>query len=403
LIVNYYKKKKPKMQPNEVRQLFYLDPNTNFLNFGSFGATPKTILQHQQALQIQMEADPVHFIIETGPQLLAESRAALGQFIHCAADDVVYVTNPTYAVNIVAKSLNLQPTDEILASNIEYGACDKTWEFYCKKAGATYVRQPITLPLTNEETFVQAFFAGITPNTKLIFLSQITSSTALILPAQAICNKAAQLGIPVFIDGAHVPGHIPLNLQQLNPTYYTGACHKWMMTPKGSSFFYCKKEYQNTLDPAIISWGYQSQTPSHSQFLDYHQFNGTRDYTAFLCIPKALQFMQQHNWQALTQQAKTLASNFAATFSQQLQTQPLAPLHSNFLGQIISTKINCPNSFALHNYLYATHKIQVPVMPQNTDVYIRYSVQPFTTQQNLTHLATAMATAQQQGLWSPIN
>ena len=144
------------------------------------------------------------------------------------------------------------------------------------------------------ETFIEEFFKGLTPNTKAIFISQITSSTALILPVKEICDIAKQKGLLTIVDGAHVPAHIPLNLQELKADIYTGACHKWMMTAKGCSFLYIKKEFQKLYAPLIISWGFDSAMPSHSQFLDYHQMQGTRDFSAMLTIPKAIAFMQDN-------------------------------------------------------------------------------------------------------------
>ena len=257
------------------KQHFLLRPDITFLNFGSFGACVKPVFERYQQFQRELEEDPVQFITVTGPRYLQEAREALGTYIGCGADDTVFVTNPSYAVNAVAKSFSLQPGDEVLTTDLEYGACDRTWDYYCKKAGARYVRQPIPLPLQSREQFLDAFFSGLSPRTKLIFISHLTSSTALRLPVELVCERARQEGIPVFIDGAHAPGHVPLDLAALDPDYYTGACHKWMMTPKGSSFLYAKKDKQNGIDPLIVSWGYQALFPSSSQFLDYHQFDVT--------------------------------------------------------------------------------------------------------------------------------
>lgn len=161
--------------------------------------------------------------------------------------------NPSYAINIIAKCIDLKPGDEILTTDLEYGAMDKTWNYYCKQKGANYIRQPIHLPLTTKEAIVEQFFKGLTQKTKAIFISQITSSTALILPVKEICEIAKQKGLLTIVDGAHVPAHIPLNLQELKADIYTGACHKWMMTPKGCSFLYVAKEQQHWIDPLIIS------------------------------------------------------------------------------------------------------------------------------------------------------
>ena len=244
-----------------LRQQFLLRSDITYLNFGSFGACPRPVFEQYQRYQLELEQEPVQFIVETGLQYLAASRKALATYINADPDDLVYVVNPSHAVNIVAKSIALQPGDQILTTSLEYGACDRTWEFYCSKAGAQYIKQPIRLPLISQEDFVDQFFKGVTAKTKLIFLSHITSSTALRFPVELIIKEAQKRGLLTFIDGAHAPGQLPLDLKELDADFYTGACHKWMMTPKGSSFLFAKRERQSMLEPLVVSWGYKSDHP----------------------------------------------------------------------------------------------------------------------------------------------
>src|SRR5690606_7954225 len=268
-----------------MKDQFLLREDITFLNFGSFGACPKPVFETYQQFQSELESEPVEFIVRKAPQYLKNARKALGEFLNCHEDDVVCVTNPSYAVNIIAKSLNLQPGDEILTTDLEYGACDRTWNYYCKKSGARYIQHPTRFPIQSKEEFAESFIKSITPKTKLIFLSHITSSTALRLPVEEICAEARKRGIMTFIDGTHGPAQVEVDLQKTDCDIYTGACHKWMMAPKGSSFLYVKKELQDLFDPLVISWGYESDTPSHSRFIDYHEMQGTRDLSAFCAIP----------------------------------------------------------------------------------------------------------------------
>jgi isopenicillin-N epimerase len=382
--------------PN-IKSQFLLDPAITFLNFGSFGACPKVVVENQQKWQRELEFNPVQFITVNGIQYLQQSREALGAYIGCHADDVVYVTNPSYAVNIVAKSINLKAGDEVLTTNLEYGACDRTWKYYCNKVGATYVQQQINLPIQSKAAFLQDFFAGVTAKTKLIFISHITSSTGLILPVQEICDYANEKGILVFVDGAHAPAHVALDLQQLNVDIYTGACHKWMMTSKGSSFFYVKKSIQHLFDPLIISWGYDAIAPSHSQFLDYHQMQGTRDFTAFLTIPTAIQFMAENNWKEQSLQCKNLVLENAQRFYSLLKTAPISPLNYEFIGQMLSIPIRTNNATALKATLYNDYNIEIPIMQQNDTTYIRYSIQAFNNQQDLDILYNALGRVIEKG------
>jgi len=373
-----------------LKQQFLLREDITYLNFGSFGACPKPIFEKYQQFQLELEQEPVQFITVNGLKYLETARQALGSYLHCDKDDIVYVTNPSYAVNTVAKSINLKPGDEILTSNLEYGACDKAWEYYCEKTGVVYVKQPVTLPVRSKEEFVNRFLKGVSSKTKLVFISHITSSTGLRFPVEEICALAKKKGILTFVDGAHAPGQVPLNLQESPFDIYTGACHKWMMTPKGSSFLYVKKELQHMIDPLVVSWGYKALFPSHSTFLDYHQMNGTRDYSAFLTIPAAIQFMEAHNWQQVAADCRKLVQENAAAFCELLGSEPLAPVHDDFILQLFSAEIKAPEPEKLYRHFFDNYKIEIPVMRHGDKVYLRYSINAFNSQQDLDNLFEAI-------------
>lgn len=379
------------LSPMNLRQQFHLNPNIIHLNHGSFGACPKPIFDDYQRWQLELEQDTVHFFARRGPELLANSRKVLGEFIGCEADDVVYTMNPSYAMNIIAKSFPLEQGDEILATNLEYGAMDRTWNYYCNKAGAKYVQQHITLPVTSKEQLVDEFFQGITPNTKAIFISHITSTTALILPVADICARAKELGLITIIDGAHVPGQLPLDLSTLNADIYTGACHKWLLTPKGSSFLYVRRGLQSMFDPLVISWGFESDNPSGSQFIDYHQLQGTRDFSAFLTIPKALEFRKDFDWENVSVEARTTSQNNYARFAEVANGKMLSPISDDFLPQMCSLEINCSDIVNLGSLLYQKYGIEIPVFQHWGKTYIRYSFQGYNTQKDLDVLFDALA------------
>lgn len=369
---------------------FLLDSTITFLNHGSFGACPQPIFDEFQRFQRELELDPVHFIQKKLPVYLKQAKAPLGEFIGCNPKDFFFVPNPTVAINTVMRSLQLQPGDEILATNHEYGAMDRTWHFYCKKSGAKYVRQPITLPVVSKEQIIAEFWKGYTSKTKVIFLNHISSSTALIFPVKEICDKAQELGLITIVDGAHVPGHIDLDLADLNPDFYTGTLHKWMLAPKGSSFLYVKKEFQDDIDPLVVSWGYESLAPSESRFLDYHEYQGTNDHSAFLCTPTVIHFLKENDWKTKSEACKQIVLENYQRFCDLLQTQPIAPITSEFLGQMASIPVKTTKPAELKDLLYNQYKIQIPVMPLNDKVYLRYSINAYNTQEDLDVLYRAL-------------
>jgi isopenicillin-N epimerase len=376
---------------NPLRSQFLLRPDVHYLNFGSFGATPSPVFDSYQRWQRLLESEPVQFIAFDGVGYLAESRRALAEYLKVAdPDELVYVTNPSYAVNTVAASLDLGPGDEVLATDIEYGACDRAWDFHCKEKGAVYRRQHIRLPVTDKETFLEDLFAGVNERTRVLFISHITSATALRLPVEEACVRAKALGLITFIDGAHAPAHIPLDLSALQADFYTGACHKWMMAPKGCSFLFARKEMQPFLKPLVVSWGYKAAAPSHSMFLDHQQMNGTRDFSAFLTVPDCIAFMRAHDWEAVSARCRSMVRENAPRFYELMETQPISPISEEWLGQMVSIPIKTDMPELLQRRLFTDYKIEVPVMRQGSDVYLRYSINAFNAQEDLDALFDAL-------------
>lgn len=373
-----------------IKSQFYLDPEITFLNHGSFGACPKPIFENYQYWQSELEKQPVRFLQKELPGYLKTSKKALAEYIHCAPEDFFFTPNPTTAINTVMRSIKLQPSDEILTTNHEYGAMDRTWNYYARQSGAKYMRQNISLPIVSKEQILEQFWSGYTPKTKVVFLNQISSATALIFPVKEICEKARALGLITIIDGAHVPGHIDLNIAELNPDYYTGTLHKWMLAPKGCSFLYVRKELQDSLDPLVVSWGYDSVAPGASRFLDYHEQQGTRDIAAFLTAPAAIQFLQKNNWSEQSQKCKQMILDVYADFCALLGSEPICPVTSEFLGQMCSIPIKTQKPFELKEILYNQYKIEIPVMQIDHGIFLRISLNTYNDKRDLEILKHAL-------------
>jgi isopenicillin-N epimerase len=374
-----------------MKDLFLLDESITYLNHASFGACPKPIFKEWQRFQRELETQPVHFFQKKLTIYSKTAREKLASYIHCNAEDVFFTANPTMAVNTIMRSLVLEAGDEILSTNHEYGAMDRTWSFFCKKTGAKFIKQPISLPIVSKEEMIEEFWKGYSLKTKVIFINQMSSATALIFPVKEICDKAQELGLITIVDGAHVPGHISLNIQELNPDYYTGTLHKWMLAPKGSSFLYVKKEFQNDLDPLVVSWGYESLTPSDSQLIDYHEYQGTRDVSAFLCTPAVIAFLENNNWTAQSEICKKLVLDNYKRFCDLLGTAPICPVTAEFLGQMASIPVNTNKPTELKDLLFEKYKIEIPVMPLLGKHYIRYSINAYNSQEDLDILYNALA------------
>jgi isopenicillin-N epimerase len=388
--------------PNSLRSQFLLDPDVVFLNHGSFGACPRPVFEAYQQWQCELERQPVAFMARRAPGLLAEARARLAAYLGVeSADHLVYFTNPTTALNMVARSLamgdhagapRLRAGDEILTTDHEYPALDNTWNFIAHQTGARYVRRPIPLPVTSAADFVETFWAGVTERTKVIFISHITSPTALIFPAQEICRRARAAGLISIVDGAHAPGQIALNLAEVGADVYVGACHKWLCAPKGSAFLYARPEAQAWLEPLVVSRGWGHQPPAAmSALVAYHEVQGTRDLAAFLAVPAAIEFQAQNDWPAVRRRCHELASSTRRRINALTGLDPLCPDSAGWFGQMASVRLPVVDPDQLGRRLYEEYRIEVPLMQWNGQPLLRVSFQAYNDQADADALVDALA------------
>ncbi len=381
----------------DLRADFLLDPSVTFLNHGSYGACPRPVFEEYQRWQLELERQPVEFLGRRYYDLLAESRAALGHYLGVDGDDLVYTDNATMGVNIVLRSLDLKPGDEIVTTDHEYGACDLAWQFLHEQNGVVIHRAPITLPVSSKDEIVQSIFRRVTERTKVIYLSHITSGSALIFPVEEICGKAREAGILTLIDGAHVPGQIPLDLTEIGADIYTGNCHKWLCAPKGSGFLHVRPEHQAWMESMIVSWGWGEGHETHraaSQFISRNQWQGTGGYAAYLTVPTAIAFQGEHDWPTVRALCHDLAAEAEARILALSGLPPISPPDPAdgwpWFAQMRAIPLPPVDLPQLKRRLYEDDRIEVPMVAIPTMPLIRVSVQAYNSPADIDALVTAL-------------
>jgi isopenicillin-N epimerase len=373
-----------------LRDLFLLRPDVIFLNHGSFGACPRPVFAAYQSWQLELERQPVEFLGRRFTGLMAQARAALAGFVGAEADDLVYVPNATTGLNVVARSLPLRPGDEVLATDHEYGALDRTWRFICQKRGATYINHPLPLPWESPEAVVEALWSGVTERTRVLFISHITSPTALILPVAELARRARAAGILTIVDGAHGPGQVDLDLRELGADIYVGNCHKWMMAPKGAAFLYARREVQEWLEPLVVSWGWQSEKPGPSRFVDEQEWQGTRDIAAYLAVPAAIAFMEEHEWPRVRQECHELLRQAREEVAALTGLPPICPDSPEWTAQMAALPLPDCDAAGLQRRLYEEFTIEVPIISWGGRTFVRVSIQGYNTEADVAALVGAL-------------
>jgi isopenicillin-N epimerase len=371
---------------NEWAALWPLDPSVAFLNHGSYGACPAEVLRYQAALRAEMEAEPVRFLGRELDDRLDAARARLGAFVGADPDDLAFVSNATGGVNAVLRSLRLAAGDELLTTDHAYQACRNTLDFVAERSGARVVTVTLPFPVTSPQAIVDTVLAGVTPRTRLALLDHITSPTALILPLARLVAALAARGIDAVVDGAHAPGMVPLDLRALGAAYYSGNCHKWLCTPKGSAFLWVRRDRQADVHPLTISHGAKGERAGRSRFRLEFDWTGTQDPTAWLTVPMAIDYLAglvPGGWPALMARNRALALEARRLLCAAAGTEPACP--EEMIGSIASVILPDNRTVEtgwrvrdpIQGRLFESWGIEVPIMrwPAPPKRMIRVSAQ----------------------------
>ena len=379
------------MSTTSTRDHFLLDPDVTFLNHGSFGACPRPVFSDYQQWQLQLERQPVEFLGRRAPEMLAVVRQRLGEYFNASADSLALMMNATWGINVVIRSLDLEPGDEVLTTNHEYGANTMAWDWLLAKSGASLIQHAIDLPVSTHEDVVDSLWSKVTDRTKAIFMSHITSPTALTLPAQEVCRRARDHGILTIIDGAHVPGHIPLDLQEFGADIYAGNLHKWFCAPKGAGFLYVRPEEQGWVESLIVSWGWGTNGQlSPSTYVVRNEWQGTRDIAAFLAIPAAIAFQEESGWPENQHRGHLLASQARTQVAELTGLEQICPDSCDWFGQMTTFPVPTDDPLALKTRLYDEFRIEIPRISWNGQAFLRASFQAYNTEEDIDRLIEAL-------------
>ena len=390
------------LKPNRgpLEKYWSFDPDVIFLNHGSFGATPNLVMEEQNRIRARLESDPVRFFEREAFDLMNEANEKLSNFLNAESDGMTFCQNATSGVNTVLRSLILNQGDEIIIPNHSYQACWNAIDFVASRWGAKVIVVNLPFRCESEEEIIEPLLEAITPRSVLAMIDTVTSPTGLRMPFEKLVSEFQSRGVDVLLDAAHGPGLVPMDLMKLDAAWVTGNCHKWLCSPKGSAFLHIREDKKKETKPLTISHGHNADLSPQEKFRFEFDWQGTRDPSAILCIPKSIEVLQSMvsgGFDEIMEHNNTLALNARNLLCESLGTNPPTP---NSMISAMAT-IDLPGTYSggadimgdpLHNRLLDEFDIQVPVFPwpHHKMRYIRISAYLYNTIEEYEYLGKTL-------------
>jgi isopenicillin-N epimerase len=378
--------------------LWPLDPDATYLNHGTVGVTPRAVLEAQQRWRDRIERHPARFMLRElwsftgstadGPPLIRQAAAEVASFVGARADDLVFIDNTSTGVNAVMRSLPLASGDEVLLTDHAYGGIVTAVRYCAERVGAPVRTVEMPYPAFSAAEAVDRIVSALTDHTRLVIVDHIAAESALVFPVEQIVKACHERGVPVLVDGAHVPGQLPLNVSTIGADFYIANLHKWAMAPRSSAFMVVSPDQQSMIHPPVISWGLGTG------FLREFDWVGTRDPSPWLCAPDGIRFMQDMGIDALRTHNHDLAWRAAQTLTSHWSTA--LEIDESAVGSMVSvmTPERCgstkPEAGALRDKLLHEHNIEVQVHARAGRVWVRVSAQAYNDDGDIDRLAAAV-------------
>ena len=373
-----------------MRPQFYLRDNMTFLNNGSFGATPRVVIAAQRGWQELMEQQPIEFVKRVLNPSLRSAAAQMAEFMGAAADDLTFVENASTGVSNVLHSLipKLKAGDELLTTSHVYNAMRQCMKHICSLTGAVYKEVDLPFPTESSQQVRQVLLDAMNERTRFVLVDHVTSPTGIIFPVADIVRDCHERNILILIDGAHAPGMIDLNLNEIGADWYTGNFHKWLFAPKGSAFLWTRAEHQSWTHPVVPSHGYLQGYIAEFDYL------GTKDWSAYMSAVDGLRFMQELGVEEVRQHNNALALRARELMMEVLPQPEPAPAAMMASLAAVVLPLTSEDAFnegeRLHDLLWDSYRIEIPVFPFGNKLLIRVAAQVYNEEAEVLRLCKAL-------------
>lgn len=380
----------PPFDSGDLADLFPLDRSYTFLNHGSFGSVPREVLASQRLIQDEIEARPIEMLGRRMKTLLPAARERVGAFVGARPDRLAFVVNATEGVNAFLRSMRWSAGDEVVVVEHVYNAMRQSLRRLGAEYGVVLREIAVPLPIRDPGEWITAVEPALNGRTKLLLIDHITSPTALVLPVAEIVALARSRGIRTLVDGAHAPGAIDLDIESIGADAYTANLHKWTCAPKGCAILWVSEALRGQVHPLATSHEYERG------FTLEFDWQGTRDFSAWLAAPAAIDFLGRLGWERIRAHNHAMASWAHRSLCERWAVAPLSPLDGSMLASMAAVPLPAGvqerfgSAESLQAELYDRHRIEIPVIDWKGRWHVRVSCHLHTRPEDVERLSSVV-------------
>jgi isopenicillin-N epimerase len=364
-----------------------IDPDHAYLNHGGFGALPGPVAEAAAAIRAEVEANPTDVLMRRWPDLVAAVRTRVAGFLGTPRANLVFVPNATAGTATVLGSLDWQPGDEVVATDHRYPAVASQLGVLLRH-GVNVIEQHVPVDVATSADIVGHIMAAVTPRTKLVVVDHIASPTGFVFPVGDVAAAARERGIPIFVDGAHAPGQLGVDVESLGVDFWVGNLHKWVCSPRGCAALVVAPRWQDVVRPLVASHGYAESF--HAAF----DWTGTADPVPLLTIPAALDFWDGLGWDAVRRDQHELVTAGADRVAAALGTEVVIRDEFTAAMRLVRLPVDLPSMAAREAVAYrliTEHGVTAHVTAHAGSTYVRMCGQLYNTPEHYDRLAGALA------------
>jgi len=342
---------------SEIRKQFLIPEDEVYLNNGTVGSSPAPVLRavfdgYTQTEEMD-QTDPENYPI-WGYEAYNAYRDPLAAFIGSTRDELALVRNATEANSYIANGIEMKPGDEVLMTDQEHPSGEQPWRLKGKRYGIVVKMVTLPKPVNNSAEVLNLFNDAITPRTRVIFFSHITTATGVVLPAKELSALGRAKGILVAVDGAHVPGMMPLNVHDIGCDMYSASPHKWLQAPKGSGFLYVRDEVIDQVWSTVTTAGWDDRKIRAERF----QRIGSSNVPSLMGFRASIQMANYIGMDRIERRHRELANYMLAQMTQRGAESWTSP-DPTMRCAIVTVNVPPVQRMALENWMWKTQKIRI--------------------------------------------